>query len=192
MTKFALTTTAATLLATAASAQMFGAGHGTDLDRDAFNTGLGETGYYAALDRDEDRMLDRSEYSRGLFRDFDRDRDSMISSDEYEMGWGRYFGMDGYNQNVFGQYDADEDGMLSTEEFGTYYGDNTETYYDAYDANADGLLDEEEYSTGLYNAADLDQNQVISVEEEGWFEGWFDGDDIEVELESVGDVYSDI
>ena len=29
-------------------------------------------------------------------------------------------------------------------------------------------------------------DHVISVEEEGWFDGWFDGDDAEAEIEEVG------
>jgi hypothetical protein len=192
MTKIALYASAATLIAGTASAQMFGGTYGTDLDYDRFNTGLSETGYYGALDRNDDMMLDRSEYATGLYADYDTDNDMMISNDEFEMGYGRYMGMDGYDSEMFGTYDANADGFLTQEEFGTYYGDNKIDYYDSMDADADGFLNEDEYSTGLYNAADLDQDQVLSIEEEGWFEGWFDGDDIEVEVESVGEVYNDI
>ena len=38
------------------------------------------------------------------------------------------------------------------------------------------------------DTVDLNEDKVLTVEEEGWFEGWFDGDDIEVELDEVGDV----
>jgi hypothetical protein len=57
-----------------------------------------------------------------------------------------------------------------------------------WDQNQDEVLDENEFSQGLYSTADLDEDQVITIEEEGWFEGWFDGDDIEAEIEDVGDV----
>ncbi len=46
-----------------------------------------------------------------------------------------------------------------------------------------------EYSQGIYNMSDRDQDLVISIEEEGWFEGWFDGDDIEAEITTVGEVF---
>jgi hypothetical protein len=192
MGKFALTTTAATLLATAATAQMFGPDYGSDLDYNRFNEGLTGTGYYEVIDINDDMLIDQSEYSRGLYRDYDRDRDLQITDEEFGMGYGRYFGEDMYDANTFTTYDMDQSGYLDQTEFGEFYGNEYGDYYAGLDADTDGFLNTDEYSTGLYNAADYDQNQVITIEEEGWFEGWFDGDDVEAEIESIGDVYTDL
>jgi hypothetical protein len=45
-------------------------------------------------------------------------------------------------------------------------------------------LTNHEFSRDLYGTADLDANKVITVEEEGWF----DSDDVQAEIEEVGDV----
>lgn len=189
-------TTLAALFATAialpAGAQVFGPELGTDLDYDRFNTGFTGTGYYDALDRDTDGLLNESEYSTGLYRDFDRDRDNLISADEFETGYTRNLGMDTYDASMFDTYDADGDGMLMQSEFGGFYGDNYRDTYTSYDMDQDGFLNADEYSTSLYNRADVNQDRVLTIEEEGFFEGWFDGDDIDAEIETVGEVYSDI
>ncbi|SDY81036.1 hypothetical protein [Citreimonas salinaria] len=52
-------------------------------------------------------------------------------------------------------------------------------------ATSVSLLAEDDYTTGIYETADLDENHVITVEEEGWF----DGDDVKAEIEEFGDVY---
>ncbi|CUH30964.1 EF hand [Jannaschia seosinensis] len=193
MKMFFTTTAAAALLATAASAQMFGADYGTDLDRTTFDEGFQSTGYYDAVDRDDNMMIDRSEYATGLYRSYDTDRDLEISRDEFETGYDRDMGMSGqaYDASMFDTYDADASGTITQDEFGGYYGDTYTPYYDEMDVNADEMLDQDEYTTGLYEAADRNEDMVISIEEEGFFEGWFDGDDIEAEIESVGDVYND-
>jgi hypothetical protein len=191
MKKLMLTTTAAILAAGAASAQMF-TGYGSDLDLDTFNSGFAESGYYDALDTNRDTMLDRSEFATGLYADYDRNADSLVDADEYRMGTERYFGADAYDEDRIATYDLDGDGMLNQQEFGTYYGENDFLGYDEYDMDGDGMLNNAEYSEGLYGRADLNRNQVIEIEEEGFFEGWFDGDDIEAEITSVGEVYSDL
>jgi hypothetical protein len=84
----------------------------------------------------------------------------------------------------------DDSGYLETTEFGEFYGNDYADYYAGLDADDDDFLSYDEYGTGLYNAADYDQNQVITIEEEGWFEGWFDGDDLEAEIKSAGEVYA--
>ena len=188
MTKFALTSTAAVLLAGTASAQMFGPTYGSDLDRGMFDEGFAQTGYYGALDRNDDTMLDQSEYARGLYADFDRDNDLQISEDEYTLGTQRYRGAD-YEMSPFADYDADQSGFLTQEEFGGLYDSGYNDDFVSFDGDGDGMLTSQEYSAGMYDRADLDRNQMISIEEEGFFEGWFDGDDIEAEIESVGDVY---
>lgn len=177
----------AALLAGPASAQMFGDEIGTDYNYDTFNTGFGETGYYDALDTDDDTFLNESEYSTGLYADYDRDNDRLISEDEFGVGTGRYLGAD-YDSD-FATYDSDGDSFLNQQEFGEFYGTDYSDYYTDLDTDGDALLNEQEYSTGIYNSADLDRDQVITVEEEGWFEGWFDGDDIEAEIQEVGEVY---
>lgn len=191
MTKFALTTTAALIVAGSASAQMFGGTYGSDLDMDRFGEGFASTGYYGALDRNDDAMLDNREFSTGLYRTYDRDRDLQITPEEFETGYGRDLGED-YDASMFETYDADASGVLTQEEFGTFYGERYGDYYSSYDADADGMINEQEFGEGVYRSADRNQDMQITVEEEGFFEGWFDGDEIDAEIEQVGDVYSDV
>ena len=174
---------AALMLAVPASAQMFGDAQGTDLDPTGFQTGLNESGMYDAWDRDATPGLSENEFATGVYHDWDRDRDMAISQEEYDAGVGRWYG-DGQGAD-FATADADQSGAIEREEFGSVWDDE---YYSGWDADSDGVLSEEEYGTGLYNAADTNEDMVISVEEEGWFEGWFDGDDVEAEIEQVGDV----
>jgi hypothetical protein len=192
MKTFALTTSTAILLAGTAAAQMFGPDYGTDLGYDRFNEGLQTTGYYDAVDVNDDTYLNQSEFSTGLYADYDRNNDLQITEDEFESGYTRYMGADTYDSGMYGTYDLDGSGYLDQSEFGSFYGEEYNEYYTGMDTDADGLLSQDEFSTGAYSAADLNQDAVISIEEEGWFEGWFDGDDIEAEIETVGSVYSDI
>lgn len=183
----AAASTVALLGATAANAQMFGDEIGTDYDRDTFASGFGETGYYDALDADDDQLLDQNEYARGLYVDYDGDNDRMISQEEFDLGNQRYYG-DGYEGGVFADYDSDDDGFLTQDEFGGFYEGEYSSRYTEYDADGDGFLNPDEYSTKVYETADADRDEVLTVDEEGFFEGWFDGDDIEVETEEVGDI----
>ncbi|SFP18381.1 hypothetical protein [Tranquillimonas alkanivorans] len=180
---FTTTAVAALLASTAANAQMFGDDYGTDMDYDTFNTGFGETGYYDAWDMNDDAMLDENEFATGVYADWDQDGDLEITEEEYTMGTERWFGED--YDTAFTDWDADESGYLDQSEFGDAW-DNE--YYTEWDTDQDTLLSQDEYTTGLYDSADYDENQVITVEEEGWFEGWFDGDDVEAEIQEVGDV----
>lgn len=173
----------AALLATSASAQMFGSEIGTDLDQERFNTSFGESGYHDAWDRDDEVGLNENELATGVFSDWDRDNDRQITEEEWGLGSGRWYGGD-YGGN-FGEYDADGSGFVDTTEFGGRW--NNE-YFGGWDADSDGLLTQEEFGGGLYSRADANQDMVITVEEEGWFEGWFDGDDVTAEIEQVGDV----
>ena len=174
--------------ASAAQAQLFGDEVGTDLDLDRFNTGFGESGYYDAIDTDDDALLSESEYATGLYADYDRDNDLQITEDEFGLGTGRYFG-DGYAGGAFTDYDADQSGYLDQSEFGSFYGTDYEGYYTGLDTDQDTFLNQDEYSADLYGRADANQDQIITIDEEGWFEGWFDGNDVEAEVREVGEVF---
>ena len=188
MKTFALTTAAAALIgASAASAQVFGDEIGTDYGYDGFERGFAETGYYDALDRDGDEMLSENEYATGLFTDYDRDADMMVSEDEFATGTQRYMG-DAYDGGQFADYDANADGMVDRSEFRNFYGTEYTSMYTGADGDADGMLNRDEYGSSVYNTADADRDQVITIEEEGFFEGWFDGDDIEARVREVGDL----
>jgi hypothetical protein len=183
------------MIAMPASAQMFGNDFGADLDYDRFSTGFGESGVYDAFDYNDDTFLDREEYRTGLFADFDRDGDRMLTGDEFEAGYNRYALREGaaeYSPTMFEDYDGDSSGALEVGEFDTYYTDNFGDDFAGFDTDADGLLNYDEYGTGLYNAADRDRDQVLTIEEEGWFEGWFDGNDWDAEVESVREAYTDL
>lgn len=164
----------------------------TDWDNDGnlelsdteFETGFKETGTFAAWDRDGDAGLNEGELATGLFHSWDADRDLQITEAEYGTGAQRWYGAD--YATPFTDYDTDRSGYIDRTEFGGAW---DSAYYTQWDADSDSLLSEDEYSTGIYRSADLDADQVITVEEEGWFEGWFDGDDVEAEIREVGDVY---
>ncbi len=175
-------TTAALLIALPVSAQMY-EGFDRDAGFEGFRTGLDETGRFVASDRDQDGMLNEGEFATGMFADWDTDDEFGISEEEYGMGAARYHG-DDYGM-TFADFDTDQSGLIDQSEFGANW--DTE-YYTTWDTDADGLLSNDEYSEGYYNAADRDQDKVITVEEEGFFEGWFDGDDVTAEIEEVGDV----
>ena len=178
-----LTATAiAALLATGgAHAQMFDSD--TDyLDYQTFNEGFTQSGYYDAWNADPQQGLNEGEFATGVFSDWDADSDLQITEEEYVSGTERWYGA---GQDDFVSYDADSSGYLDQQEFAQTW--DSELFAD-WDADADSELSEEEYSTGIYSTADVNQDEVITIEEEGWFEGWFDGDDVEAEIQEVGDV----
>lgn len=154
-----------------------------ELSDSEFSEGFGETGTYDAWDRDETAGLSEGEFATGMFSRWDTDNDLQITEEEYEVGTERWYGAD--YDTPFADYDTDGSGYIDTTEFGETWDSD---YYSEWDADGDGLLTEEEYTTGVYETADVNDDYVITVEEEGWFEGWFDGDDVEAEIQEVGDV----
>lgn len=84
---------------------------------------------------------------------------------------------------TFAEYDIDRSGYIEPAEMRDGWDDSSFTQWDSI---GDGSLDSNEFGSGLYNAADADRDQVITFEEEGWFECWFDGEDVDAELRDVG------
>ncbi len=154
-----------------------------ELSDSEFQTGFSETGTFDAWDRDNDAALAEGELATGTFADWDTDNDLEITEQEYQAGSQRWFGPD--YATPYTDWDADASGTIDRTEFGQAWDTD---YFSAWDADGDSLLTEDEYNAGLYNTADQNDDYVITVEEEGWFEGWFDGDDIEAEIEEVGDL----
>lgn len=155
-----------------------------ELSENEFATGFSDTGTFDAWDRDDDGFLNDGEFATGTFADWDTDNDLEITEEEYDIGTERWYGAD-YN-TPYTDWDADDSGYIDRTEFGDAW-DND--YHAAWDEDGDSLLSEDEYTAGLYDTVDRDDDYVVSVEEEGWFEGWFDGDDVTAEIEEVGDVY---
>ncbi|SDY92581.1 hypothetical protein [Citreimonas salinaria] len=155
-----------------------------ELSETEFQTGFAESGTFDAWDRDDDTFLSEGEFATGTFADWDTDNDLQITEEEYTVGAERWYGPD-YN-TPYTDWDADESGYIDRTEFGEGWDSD---YYTAWDEDEDSLLSEDEYTAGVYDSADLNDDYVVTVEEEGWFEGWFDGDDVEAEIEEVGDVY---
>lgn len=155
-----------------------------ELSETEFETGFAETGTFDAWDRDGDAALSDGEFATGTFADWDTDNDLEITEEEYGIGTERWYGPD--YDTPFTDWDADASGVIDRTEFGEAW-DND--YYTAWDEDDDSLLSEDEFTTGIYDTVDYDDDYVITVEEEGWFEGWFDGDDLEAEIQEVGDVY---
>ena len=183
MHKYLAAAATAALLAAPASAQMFGQDAGSDLEYEQFQTGLGSSGYYDAWDANDDANLSEGEFGTGVYADWDANNDRQITEEEFAQGSKRWFGND--FDTAFNDWDADSDGVIDQQDFGENWDSD---YYAQWDQNQDSMIDENEFSTGLYNTADLNQDQVITIDEEGWFEGWFDGDDIEAEIHDVGEL----
>ncbi len=154
-----------------------------ELNESEFNAGLSESGTYNAWDSDETAGLSEGEFATGMYSDWDADNDRQISEEEFNAGSERWYGSD--YEGTFANYDTDESGFVDTNEFGSSW-DND--YYAGWDTNDDSLLDENEFNTGVYGTVDTDDDKVVTIEEEGWFEGWFDGDDVEAEIRDVGEV----
>jgi Ca2+-binding EF-hand superfamily protein len=154
-----------------------------ELSSHEFNAGLSDSGVHGAWDRDDDAGLNEGEFATGMFSNWDMDNDLQISEEEYTAGTDRWY--DASFDTPFTNYDVDSSGYISRSEFGEGWQNDTFTVWDG---DSDGLITNDEFSTGAFNSADLDDDKVITVEEEGWFEGWFDGDDVEAEIEEVGDV----
>lgn len=155
-----------------------------ELSEDEFHTGFSDTGTFDAWDRDNDGFLNDGEFATGTFADWDADNDLEITEDEYNIGTDRWYGAN-YN-TPYTDWDADSSSSIDRTEFGDAYDNND---YTTWDTDGDSLLSEDEYNTGLYGTVDRDKDYVVTVEEEGWFEGWFDGNDVTAEIEEVGDVY---
>ncbi|SFG93861.1 hypothetical protein SAMN04488020_10550 [Palleronia marisminoris] len=154
-----------------------------ELTESEVSAGLSDSGTFDAWDRDEEAGLNEGEFATGMFASWDTDNDVQITEEEYTAGTERWYGTD--YATPFSDYDTDTSGYIDRTEFGSAW---DSSYYTQWDADDDSLLSEEEYGAGVYDSADLDTNQVITVEEEGFFEGWFDGDDVEAEIQEVGDV----
>jgi Ca2+-binding EF-hand superfamily protein len=154
-----------------------------ELSTREFNAGFSATGSHEAWDRDGDAGLNEGEFATGMFSRWDMNNDLQISENEYTAGSDRWY--DASFNTPFTDYDVDSSGYIDRSEFGGAWQNDTFTVWDG---DSDGLITNDEFSTGAFNNADLDSDKVITVEEEGWFEGWFDGDDVEAEIEEVGDV----
>ena len=154
-----------------------------ELSDQEFREGFGQSGTYEAWDRDRSGGLNEGEFATGMFSRWDADDDMQITQEEYRAGTERWYGAD-YDAD-FGRFDADGSGSVDRAEFGRNWDSE---YYNEWDADDDANLTQDEFDTGVYGTADANNDMVISIEEEGGFEGWFDGDDIEAEIEQVGDV----
>ncbi|MGR3494206.1 hypothetical protein [Citreimonas sp.] len=154
-----------------------------EMSEEEFRTGFTTTGTFDAWDSDDQAGLSEGEFSTGVFADWDTDNDLQITEEEYTAGAERWYGAD--YATPYADYDTDGSGYIDRTEFGSAWDSD---YYTEWDSDGDSLISEDEYTTGLYDTVDLNDDTVITVEEEGWFEGWFDGDDLEAEIQEVGAV----
>jgi hypothetical protein len=177
------TTAVAALLAGPAAAQMMDGDYATE---DQFITSYAETDHFEAWDQNDDMYLDHEEVATGLYTDWDADDDGQLTEAEFDQGVSDWFDGDGVIDDDFAEWDANDDGYIGEDEFATNWSDVEVT---GWDNDGDGLYSEEEFGSTVYNTADVDGNYRIDIEEEGFFEGWFDGDNVEAEIERVGNLY---
>lgn len=56
---------------------------GDDLDYDTVGSAVDEWGVFDAWDADQDEMMTRDEFNRGLYSTYDLDNNQMLDPDEY-------------------------------------------------------------------------------------------------------------
>lgn len=173
-------TAIAALIASPAAAQMLEGDYQTE---DQFINAYADTEHFEAWDQNDDAYLDHDEIATGLYTDWDTDNDGRLTQSEFDQGVSDWFDGDGVIDDEFAEWDADGDGYVGESEFSENW---SEVEMTNWQDDGDGRYTEEEFASNVYNTADLDGNYRIDIEEEGFFEGWFDGDDVEAEIERIG------
>ncbi|MGR3250654.1 MAG: hypothetical protein ACU0DH_15795 [Paracoccus sp. (in: a-proteobacteria)] len=133
-----------------------------ELSDSEFQSSFAEIGTYDAWDRDDEAGLNEGKFATGVLSSWDTDDDLQITEEEYGAGTERWYGAD--FATPFSDYDTNTSGYIDTSKFGAAWNNDT---YSGSDPDGDSLLTEDEFNIGVYNAADFDSNQIITVEEEG-------------------------
>lgn len=149
-----------------------------ELTEREFTTRATELGLYDEWDVDNDDLLDEDELYGGLYDTWDLDGDGLIGEDEFGESVERWFTETDYD---FAAWDADDDGFLDEDEFRAAIAETG--LYDTWIGDAEGIGEEQFYS-GYYEVADLDDDDVLTEDEFGWFEDTLGTD---VAAETIGD-----
>lgn len=168
-TSFASTAAALALGGGAAMADWDEAGWDRDanaaLDREEFDAGMADRGVYQRMDARADGVLDSDEFYGGVFDLWDDDDDLAVNEDEFGATGADWYGeMEEHGE--FDAWDANADGVIGEDEFGERAGGSG--LYEAW-GGTDGLA-EDEFHGGVYDTADLDDDDVIGSDEGGWFD----------------------
>lgn len=139
-----------------------------ELTEREFTEGARQAGVYSDWDADASGDVSEDEFYDGVFSSWDADDDGTITENEFASAGQGWFEDD--ELSSFDAWDTNDDGVLEQDEFDTV-ANNTEVY-GSWDADADAAVDEDELYTGLYDTADYDDDEVVTEEDDGWFD-WF-------------------
>ena len=136
------------------------------LDETEFREGFLATGAVDGWDADDDGFLGPDEFADGLYELWDTSGDGELSVNEWDDGVDAWFGEELVDLRVE-EWDEDSDGVISRFEFAeTFVATHPFDRFDAVDA--DGLLGEDDFTAGIFDAADLDDDDAIGPAEDDW------------------------
>ncbi|GGK54637.1 EF-hand domain-containing protein [Salinarimonas ramus] len=124
----------------------------------------GREGLFETFDADADGALAPVEFRDGLYATWDRDDDGALSVSEWDRGVDAWFGEDDVELEV-GQWDDDRNGTIEPEEFAE--GLDETGLFAGLDASDDALLDDEELYGGVFDRADIDEDEELDEDEGG-------------------------
>ena len=133
-----------------------------------FADGFRGVGLFSDWDADGDGLIGSSELAAGLYGFWDANGDGDLSVAEWDSAVDFWFGEDDVNLAV-SAWDADGDGVISEFELADALGDAE--LLARLDSDEDDLLDESELSAGLFGLAGGDDDDALSVEEDGLLTG---------------------
>lgn len=159
-----LAVAATCLLVPLAHAQDFGEWDVDDngsLSRAEFEPGIGTTGWFRQWDADRNAMLAEAELASGVFRLFDRNDDGVLDRQEWERGIAAFYGP-GTPDFAVSDWDADADDVLDEDEFAAGLA-STGLYRGL--AGYDRALTEPEFARGLFDWWENDDDDMLSRDE---------------------------
>lgn len=138
-----------------------------ELTEQEFTTGLSDNDVFSDWDSDGNSELSDDEFYDGVFSSWDEDDDGIVTENEFYTAGDGWFEDDEYSE--FSAWDSDGDGEITDTEFEEATADSG--LFEDW-AGDDSVIGEDELYDGLYDTADLDDDDVIEEDEDGWFD-WF-------------------
>lgn len=156
------------------------------LDAAEFRAGFGNAGLFERWDGDDDQRLGPEELASGLYGLWDADENGELSVEEWDRAVDRWFGERDVNLSV-ALWDNDGNGVISREEFAQ--GLARTDLFARFDADNDALLAQDELVGGLFDTADVNDDEAFEEDEDGLFSGildaLFDAEEDEAAVDGV-------
>ena len=168
-TRIAALAASAALAGSGALAQVVDAWDDNDdglLDEAEFSQGLLDAGVFDEWDVDDDDLVGSDEFAEGVYGLWDTDGDGELTIDEWDNAVDRWFSEDAVNLSVEA-WDENGNGAISLAEFAA--GLAATDLFARFDVGAEeGVLAEDELASGLFDVADLDDDDAVDVDEDSW------------------------